>query len=213
MRRLARLIANGVDPASTSPMRLLGIHVPGARLVSTWPRLPGCFIDSLRSQEERLGQQLVTAWGRHRDLRQLDAPLPFSWDIQPPCLAVLRDTARLSQRSIARYGVLVPQHGQLGAIPPPPFSERFPLACEVEVRYTPLSGAMPYENKANGCDTPFCDTISKRYCAIGGVSRTGPLSLRTAKKSMTCESCSRRTKIAQQSHDRIVTLHGRRSNI
>ena len=36
---------------------------------------------------------------------------------------VLRDTARLSQRypPIARYGFLVSQHGQLGAIPPPPF--------------------------------------------------------------------------------------------
>ena len=30
---------------------------------------------------------------------------------------------------------------------------------------------IPYENKANGCDTPLSDTISKRYCAIwGGVS-------------------------------------------
>ena len=28
--------------------------------------------------------------------------------------------------------------------------------------------AIPYENKANGCDTPLCDTISKGYCAIWG---------------------------------------------
>ena len=26
--------------------------------------------------------------------------------------------------------------------------------------------AIPYENKANGCDTSLCDTISKGYCAI-----------------------------------------------
>ena len=53
----------------------------------------------------------------------------------------------------------------------------------MEVRYPPPpqkgylsdTGAIPYENKANGCDTPLCDTISKRYCAIGGVARTGPL--------------------------------------
>ena len=33
------------------------------------------------------------------------------------------------------------------------------------------------------CDTPLCDTISKGSCAIrGGVSRTGPLSLRAAKR-------------------------------
>ena len=31
--------------------------------------------------------------------------------------------------------------------------------------------AIPYENKANGCDTPLCDTISKGYCTIwGGIS-------------------------------------------
>ena len=47
----------------------------------------------------------------------------------------------------------------------------------MEVRYSPppqkkgyLSDTdpIPYENKANGCDTPLCDTISKGYCAIGG---------------------------------------------
>ena len=65
---------------------------------------------------------------------------------------------------------------------PPPFFWAFPLwrACEVEVRYPPgppqkgyLSDtwSIPHENKANGCDTPLCDTISKRYCAIwGGIS-------------------------------------------
>ena len=31
--------------------------------------------------------------------------------------------------------------------------------------------AIPYENKANGCETPLCDTISKGHCAIwGGIS-------------------------------------------
>ena len=45
----------------------------------------------------------------------------------------------------------------------------------MEVRYPPLKKgylsdtcAIPYENKANGCDTPLCDTISKGYCAIWG---------------------------------------------
>ena len=43
--------------------------------------------------------------------------------IHPLSAPVLRDTARLSQRHppIARYGFLVSQHGELGAIPPPPF--------------------------------------------------------------------------------------------
>ena len=68
---------------------------------------------------------------------------------------------------------------------PLPLFWAFPLwrACEVEMRYPPPpktgylsdTGAIPCENKANGCDTPLCDTISRGYCAIGGVSRTGPL--------------------------------------
>ena len=57
----------------------------------------------------------------------------------------------------------------------------------MEVRYPPpqkgyLSDtcAIPYENKANACDTPLCDTISKGYCAIwGGISHwAAKLSLR-----------------------------------
>ena len=47
-----------------------------------------------------------------------------------------------------------------GAIPPPPqkgyLSDTFPI---------------PHEIKANGCDSPLCNTISKRCCAIwGGIS-------------------------------------------
>ena len=35
--------------------------------------------------------------------------------------------------------------------------------------YLSDTSAIPYENKANGCDTPpLCDTISKGYCAIWG---------------------------------------------
>ena len=75
-------------------------------------------------------------------------------------------------------GFLVSQHGHLGAIPPPPFLSIPPWrACEVEVRYPPSKGVSQRylrdtcENKANGCDTPLCDTISKGYCAIwGGIS-------------------------------------------
>ena len=73
---------------------------------------------------------------------------------------------------------LVSQHGQWGAIPLPLFWAFPPWrACEVEVRYPPRKGylsdtcAIPYENKAKACDTPLCDTISRRSCAIwGGIS-------------------------------------------
>ena len=103
---------------------------------------------------------------------------------------VLRDTARLSQRypPIAHYGVLVSQHNQLGVIPPPPFLSVSPFQnmrsggakwrCDTPLQKGYLSDtcAIAYENKANGCDTPLCDTISKGYCGTWGVSRTGPLS-------------------------------------
>ena len=96
---------------------------------------------------------------------------------------VLRDTARLSQRypPIARYGVFgVSTWPNWVRYPLPPFLSVSPLrTSEVEVRYPPplkrgisaATCAIPYENKANGCDTPLFDTISKGYCAIwGGIS-------------------------------------------
>ena len=78
-------------------------------------------------------------------------------------------------------GFLVSQHGQLGAMPPPPFLSVSPLESmrsggaipppPPQKGYLSDTCAIPYENKANGCDTPACDTISKGYCAIwGGVS-------------------------------------------
>ena len=94
---------------------------------------------------------------------------------------VLRDTARLSQRypPIARYGVFGVSTWPLGCDTASPFSERFPLGehaewrCDTppQKRYLSDTCAIPYENKANGRDTPLCDTISKGYCAIwGGIS-------------------------------------------
>ena len=99
---------------------------------------------------------------------------------------VLRDTARLSQRypPIARYGVLGVSTWPVGCDTPSPFSERFPLGEHAKWRCdtSPSKGVSQRYlrdtqwNKANGCDTPLCDTISKGYCAIWrGVSRTGPL--------------------------------------
>ena len=100
---------------------------------------------------------------------------------------VLRDTARLSLRypPIARYGVFGVSTWPIGCdTPPPPFLSDSPLGEHAKWRcdtppqkgYLSDTGAIPYENKANACDTSLCDTISKGYCAIwGGVSRIGPL--------------------------------------
>ena len=77
---------------------------------------------------------------------------------------VLRDTTRLSQRytPIARYGVLVSQHGQLGAIPPPPFLSVSPLeSMRSGGAILPLkrgiSGILaryPMKTRQNACDNP-----------------------------------------------------------
>ena len=95
---------------------------------------------------------------------------------------VLRDTARLSQRypPIARYGVFGVSTWPIGCDTPSPFSERFPLGehsrsggaiAPPQKGYLSDTCAIPYENKAKGCDTPLCDTILKGYCAIwGGIS-------------------------------------------
>ena len=96
-----------------------------------------------------------------------------------PYCAIPRDY--LSDTPLLRaMGFLVSQHGQLGAIPPPPFLSVPPLESmrgggaippPPQKGYLSDIGAIPYENKANGCDTPLCDTISKGYCAIwGGIS-------------------------------------------
>ena len=112
--------------------------------------------------------RLLQAWG-HLTLVAPHCAIPRHYLSDTPLLRAM--------------GFLVSQHGQLGAIPPPPFSGRFPSGEHAKWRCdTPPSKgvsqrycAIPYENKANGCDTPLCDTISKRYCGYGGVSRTGPL--------------------------------------
>ena len=96
-----------------------------------------------------------------------------------PYRAILRDY--LSDTPLLRaMGFLVSQHGQLGAIPPPPFLSISPLESmqsggaippPPQKGYLSDTCAIPYENKANGCNTPLCDTISKGYCAIwGGIS-------------------------------------------
>ena len=68
----------------------------------------------------------------------------------------------------------------IGCDTPSPFSEIFPRGEHAKWRcdtpppqkgYLSDACAIPYENKANGCDTPLCDSISQGYCATWGVSR------------------------------------------
>ena len=108
-------------------------------------------------------------------------------DVEPlvaPYCAIPRDY--LSDTPLLRaVGFLGSQHGQSGAIPPPPSLRFSPVESmqsggadtPPQKGYLSDTCAIPYENKANRCDTPLCDTISKGYCATWGVSRIGPLGL------------------------------------
>ena len=101
-----------------------------------------------------------------------------------PYCAIPRDY--LSDTPLLRaMGFSVSQHGQLGAIPPPRFSERFPLDSirEVEVRYPPLKRGIsailaryPMKPRQMGAIPPSAILSRKGIARYGGVSRTGPLS-------------------------------------
>ena len=118
---------------------------------------------------------------------------------------VSRDTARLSQRYppiiIARYwafGVsLVSQHGQLGAIPPPPFLSVSPLESMRSGGAIPppskgvsqrCFARYPMKTRQSGAIPPSAVLSRKGIVRYGGVSRTGPLRIQrqraTCKKSL-----------------------------
>ena len=116
-----------------------------------------------------------------------------------PYCAIPRDY--LSDTPLLRaMGFLASQHGQLGAIPPPPPSERFPpwRACEVEVRYLPLKRGIsailaryPMKTRQKRAIPPSAILSRKGIARYGGVSRTGPLRLCWGSKSRVLSLCSR----------------------
>ena len=101
-----------------------------------------------------------------------------------PYRAIPRDY--LSDTPLLRaMGFLVSQHGQLSAIPRPPFLSVSPLESmrsggaipPPQKGYLSDTCAIPHENKVNGCDTPPLRYYLERVLRdMGGVSRTGPLS-------------------------------------
>ena len=115
-----------------------------------------------------------------------------------PCCAIPRDC--LSDPPLLRaMGFLAPQRGQLGPIASPPFLSVSPLESmrsggaipPPSKGYLSDTCAIPYENKANGCDTPLCDAISKGYRAVwGGISHWAAKSAGGLPANVSANSCS-----------------------
>ena len=110
----------------------------------------------------------------HQNVSQHSPP-----NVAPYC-AIPRDY--LSDTPLLRaMGFLVTQHGQLGAIPPPPFLSVSPfenmrsggaIPPPLKRGISAILARYPMKTRQMGCDTPLCDTISKGYCAIwGGISQ------------------------------------------
>ena len=84
---------------------------------------------------------------------------------------------------IARYGVLVSQHGQLGAIPTPPFLSISPLeSMRIGGAMPPLKRGIsallaryPMKTRQTGAIPPSAILSRKGVARYWGVSRTGPL--------------------------------------
>ena len=100
---------------------------------------------------------------------------------------VLRDTARLSQRSppsLRAMGFLVSQHGQLGAIPPPPFLSISPFESmrsggaipPLKRGISAILARYPLKTRQMGAIPPSAILSRGGIARYGGVSRTGPLS-------------------------------------
>ena len=118
------------------------------------------------------------------------------WPLSGP---ILRDTARLSQRSppIARYGVFGVSTWPIGCDTPSPFSERFPLGEHsrsggaippLKKGISAILARYPMKTRQMGAIPPFAILSRKGLLRYGGVSRIGPLSL--AQKNRHCRTQS-----------------------
>ena len=126
----------------------------------------------------RLGHCLMSLQARDPSLSSRKKP------VAPYC-AIPRDDLSPQLRAM---GFLVSQHGLLGAIPPPPFLSVSPLESmrsggaipAPQKGYLSDTCAIPYENKANGCDPPTAMLSRRVLRDMGGVSRTGPVRERSS---------------------------------
>ena len=189
----ARTQSQGKHPRLKYPPHL-NVDRLTSDLLASWlcsKVMPSSFALSVASCRQKLTRVAGTRAVLDTQYKWSGWPRPF---VAPYC-AIPRDY--LSDTPLLRaMGFLVSQHGQLGAIPPPPFSESFPLGKHAKWR----------------CDTPPGKGVSQRYlrdtlwkqgkrvrippsailsrkgiARYGGVSRTGPPSkLAMARPARSC---------------------------
>ena len=109
-----------------------------------------------------------------------------------PYCAIPRDY--LSDTPLLRaMGFLVSQHGQLGAIPPPPFLSIFLLESmqsggaippPLQRGISAILARYPKKTRQMGAISPSAILSRKGIARYGGLSRTGPLSHRVAKHTI-----------------------------
>ena len=131
---------------SRSSEPFLGQNVGRRQGLSLWS---GCHPWRPEDSRESQSDSKVNPWGRPQsDSKVTQNCQRALWitNLVAPYCAIPRDY--LSDTPLLRaMGFLVSQHGQLGAIPPSPFSERFPLGEHAKWR----------------CDTPPSKGVSQRY--------------------------------------------------
>ena len=106
-----------------------------------------------------------------------------------PYCAIPRDYLSDTPPSLRAMGFSVSQHGQLGAIPPSPFlivspsGEHAKLRCDTPPLKRGISAILaryPMKTRQMGAIPRSAILSRKGIARYGGVSRTGPLSARTA---------------------------------
>ena len=102
-----------------------------------------------------------------------------------PYCAIPRDYLSDTPPLLRAMGFLVSQHGQLGAIPPPPFLSVSPLESMQSGGAIPpppqrgisaILARYPMKTRQTGAIPPSAILSRKGIARYGGVSRTGPLS-------------------------------------
>ena len=138
-------------------------------------KIPGKILQNLYSKNLRH----ISAEGPGQKRVKTESKRPW------PRIPRYRETISAIPPLLRAMGFLGSQHGQLGAIPPPPLLSVSPWrACKVEGRYPPIKRGIsailaqyPMITRQMGAIPPSAILSRKGHARYGRVSRIGPLRL------------------------------------